>query len=412
MRLMLLWLTVVGVALGQDVKTYSQDINDQIDMTVPQLINYWGYPCQTFDVTTDDGYILQLHRIPFGRESGPAPNKPVIFFQHGLEASSSNWVANLPHQSAGFVFADRGYDVWLGNMRGNMYSKRHVKLNPHHRDFWKFSFDHMVQYDLDAMINAVLKETNTESLYYVGHSQGTLTMFSKLSRDPDFHKKIKRFFALAPVGTVKHIGGLLHFLAKYFYDLVRVGSPFLGNGEFLPNNFLTRTLSKLVCGPKIGTILCDNMLFLITGPDSHQLNVTRTPIYTSQVPAGTSIQNVIHWAQMVRSGVLKQYEFLTQHENVQHYGSKDPPMYNLNEDNALVHLFWSDFDQLADKKDIEEFLIPSLRKEYVVENVPIKNYNHMDFVFGMNATQDIYYPILNRIREDFDLPPVEFKNLA
>jgi len=37
-----------------------------------------------------------------------------------------------------FLLADQGYDVWLGNVRGNSYCRSHVKLSPRNRDFWQF----------------------------------------------------------------------------------------------------------------------------------------------------------------------------------------------------------------------------------------------------------------------------------
>ncbi|VDK21108.1 unnamed protein product [Anisakis simplex] len=32
-----------------------------------EIIAYYGYPAELVDVKTDDGYFLQMHRIPHGK---------------------------------------------------------------------------------------------------------------------------------------------------------------------------------------------------------------------------------------------------------------------------------------------------------------------------------------------------------
>jgi hypothetical protein len=57
----------------------------------------------------------------------------------------------------GYLLSDAGYDVWLGNFRGNRYSRGHLNatsnMNPDKDEhFWKFSIHELGKYDLPAMM--------------------------------------------------------------------------------------------------------------------------------------------------------------------------------------------------------------------------------------------------------------------
>lgn len=115
---------------------------------------------------------MSVQRIPHGKNNkyfdGP---RPVALLQHGLLDQSSTWVLNFEKQSLGFLLADAGFDVWLGNMRGNVNGLRHKTLNPSQNEFWDFSWDEMSKYDLPGMINYALKISGQSQLFYIGHSQ-------------------------------------------------------------------------------------------------------------------------------------------------------------------------------------------------------------------------------------------------
>ena len=48
---------------------------------------------------------------------------PVVFY-HGFGGSAFDFLWNLRNESAAFIFADNGYDVWLPNFRSNHFSNR------------------------------------------------------------------------------------------------------------------------------------------------------------------------------------------------------------------------------------------------------------------------------------------------
>ncbi len=64
-----------------------------------------------------------------------------------------------------------GYDVWLGNVRANAYSRNHTRLDPSDPAFWSFTWDDIAGRDIPAMLERELAVTGADSLAYVGHSQ-------------------------------------------------------------------------------------------------------------------------------------------------------------------------------------------------------------------------------------------------
>nr|CAD7398818.1 unnamed protein product [Timema cristinae] len=43
-------------------------------------------------------------------------------------------------KEGGYNLVDAGYDVWLGNNRGNSYSRKHVNLTTSNKKYWDFRF--------------------------------------------------------------------------------------------------------------------------------------------------------------------------------------------------------------------------------------------------------------------------------
>lgn len=72
----------------------------------PTLIQKYGYPCEIHKVITPDGYILEMHRIPHGRDKNTVydPNSIPVLLMHGLVMSSTDWVINRPDKSLGMFY--------------------------------------------------------------------------------------------------------------------------------------------------------------------------------------------------------------------------------------------------------------------------------------------------------------------
>jgi len=372
-----------------------------------ELVQTYGYPIEEHFVTTEDGYILGVFRIPHGRAEAAALNatadstltagsKPVAILQHGLLDSSYTWVNNMPGESLAYLLADAGYDVWMGNSRGNTWSKKHVSLDPDSKEFWEFTWDDMARYDLPALIEYVVASTGVAQVSYVGHSQGTIQAFAAFSQNQTLSAKVNYFGALAPVAYVNNAKGLLlHAMADF--DVANVLN-FFGEKQFLPSTWLMQKLGLDVCADLSWG--CSDVLFWLCGP-TNDINTTRTDVYLAQTPAGTSVRNMMHWSQGLKTDKFQKYDYgcgIFSCSNEDHYGQRTPPSYKLADITVPTGLYSGGQDTLADPTDVQR-LRTELRSSVLVHDVQIPDYDHMDFVWGISAHSRVYQPLMQHMAE-------------
>ncbi|KAL2302980.1 hypothetical protein Nmel_010436 [Mimus melanotis] len=300
------------------------------------------------------------------------------------------------------MLADAGYDVWLGNSRGNTWSRKHIHFTVKQEEFWVFSFDEMAKYDIPASVDFILKKTGQEQVFYVGHSQGTTMAFVAFSTLPQLAKKIKMFFALAPVATVKFATSPLVKFGLFPDMLLK---DMFGKKQFLPQNSLLKWLATHVCTHRILDDLCGNLFFLLCGFNERNLNMSRVDVYSTHCPAGTSVQNMIHWSQAVRTGELKAYDWGSKAANMAHYNQlcfhfhfpqSTPPFYKIKEMTVPTAVWTGGQDWLADPKDVA-MLLTQITNLVYHKNIP--EWEHLDFIWGLDAPYRMYNEIINMIRK-------------
>ncbi|KAF4368977.1 hypothetical protein G4B88_011805 [Cannabis sativa] len=336
-----------------------------------------GYSCQQHQVTTEDGYILGLQRIPVGR-SGKQADKPPVLLQHGIFSDGVTWVRNSPEESLAFILADNGYDVWLANSRGTVYSRGHQSLTPNDPDYWNWSWDELAAYDLPAFIQYVHDQTG-QNIHYVGHSLGTLMAFAALSEDDNVSSKLRSAALLSPIAYLNQIRSLLTKAAAYLFlgDVIKLSH------IYIYINTLPQEVSKLlgnICSKP--SINCSDILAAFTDVD----------------PQSTATRNLIHLAQMIRKGTIAKYDYGNADENMKQYGKPTPPLYNMSSipNNFPLLLSYGGKDELSDVNDVSVLLekLKDHEQDKLVVQL-VENYAHLDFVMGVNANKVVYNPLMD-----------------
>ncbi|XP_020928917.1 lipase member K [Sus scrofa] len=184
----------------------------------------------------------------------------------------------------------------------------------------------------------ILEKTGQEQLYYVGHSQGTTIAFVAFSTNPELAKRIKYF---------------LHWLSHHS-EIHPMSS------ETINSSFQRRSQESLGC-------------------------------YLAQSHAGTSVQNMLHWAQAVNSGRFQAFDWGNPYQNMMHFHQLTPPLYNVSKMEVPTAVWSGGQDRVADLKDVEN-LLPKITRLIYYKLIP--HYNHVDFYLGQDAPHEIYQDLI------------------
>ncbi|XP_078044145.1 lipase 3 [Augochlora pura] len=391
--------------------------HDEIHMTTPELIEAHGYTAETHSIWTEDGYCLDVHRVLPPKSHGNSCNEdgensvtslnnvnvtearvPVLI-HHGLLSSSADWVLLGPKKALPYILCDNGYDVWLGNARGNSYCKKHKKYTTKDKEFWDFSWHEIGLYDLPATIDHILEQTGYDELYYIGYSQGTTAFYVMASEKPEYNPKIIGMVSLAPIAFLSNQRSPLLKLVVHFYGIMEWGSSYCNVHQWFPHNRLqARTLTAIIRNApgSLTKSFCVCWFYMIAGFGSDQLDKSMLPIILGHFPAGASAKQIIHYGQSILSGSFRKFDYGAT-ENLKIYGSTQPPKYDVERLKIPVVIFYSENDFLTDPADIKK-LVDRLPNVLETRKIEYSKFNHIDYLWGRDAKTYLYNTVLKVLK--------------
>ncbi|KAI0138208.1 alpha/beta-hydrolase [Hypoxylon sp. NC0597] len=375
----------------KSISTSIRNASDFVD-----LCAMFGYTAEEHVLQTKDGYLLGIHRLAWrkGEEDtkvndGPASiKKPVVYLHHGLLMNSEVWVCLTDAQrSLPFVLVDRGFDVWLGNNRGNKYSKKSINYPPTSIEFWNFSIDEFAFYDIPDSINYVLENTRQQSLSYIGFSQGTAQAFASLAIHPKLNEQVNVFIALAPAMAPAGLNnGIVDALIKASPQVLFL---LFGRRSILSS----ATMWQSILYPPIFIKLIDMGLSFLFGWKTKNISVSQKLAAYPHLYSFTSTKSVVHWFQIIRNQSFQMYDDDVQTPLSVNTSSKYTKVakYPTRNIKTPIVLVYGGSDSLVDIK----VMIKELPNRTVATEIP--HYEHLDFLWARDVDVQVFQHVFDAL---------------
>ncbi|KAL3433807.1 Alpha/Beta hydrolase protein [Aspergillus tetrazonus] len=354
-----------------------------------EICSIYGYEAEEHIVQTGDGYLLGLHRLPHrkGEESQTvnqgegSTKKKVVYLHHGLMMCSEVWVCLTDEERClPFQLVERGYDVWLGNNRGNKYSKKSTRHSPLSNEFWDFSIDQFAFHDIPDSINYILDLTGQPSLSYIGFSQGTAQAFATLSIHPQLNQKIDVFVALAPAMAPARISN------PVVDSLMKASPNFLfllfGRRSILSST----TMWQTILYPPIFMRIIDTSLSFLFNWKCKNISHDQKLAGYLHLFSFTSTKSVVHWFQIIRNRNFQFYddEIYAPFSIVASERFYKPVKYPTKNIKTPIVLLYGGSDSLVDIDVMQKELPRGTTAKIITK------YEHLDFLWASDVSELVF----------------------
>ncbi|KAF5291044.1 hypothetical protein FQA39_LY14477 [Lamprigera yunnana] len=368
--------------------------NPEFLLEVPEIVRRKGYPLEEYPVTTEDGYTLTVFRIPHGKESKGKKKRKPIFLQHGMTLNSGIYV-NIGNKSLAYILADAGYDVWLGNFRGSMYSKNHSKLSVNDEEFWNYTFHENGVYDIPSQLNIVYNITQ-QKVIFIGYSLGSTAVYIYSSLFPEAAKdRIDIIINFAPSIYTEEVGKLFT-LVGYMWWLLETPAQLIFKGKIYVRQPIPFDAVKMLCLPfPFQMRMCQLLEMTALGFNFAQNDPETLPITILHNTDTASIKSITHFIQI---GFSKRFQYFDYGvaRNLKLYNTTNPPLYNLSKVQVPTYTFAGKNDLAVSQKSLDRLYeeLPRETLRYGVYHVEDINFSHLNFITAKDIVPLVYEHLL------------------
>ncbi|XP_047985641.1 lipase 1-like [Leguminivora glycinivorella] len=339
---------------------------------------------KSYDIVTCDGYILNIFRTTYQNEEPTRKEFPVILVP-GLYQTSDIFVRQNTKNSLAFMLQDLGYDVWLANVRGNKYGRRHLYLESEtdeRTQFFDYTYDEIGFYDVAVIVDYILNDTRKEKVHYIGHSLGGTAFLILNAIKPEFNNKFQSAHLLAPIGYQNYFPNKnfmkeVDNFTEIFEDLIKNGKAEI----FPPVKDENKSYSVGDClGEEKYKNICEELqIDKLMGLEKENNSKDKT--------RGGSIKLLAHLAQTIKYKTFNRWDY-GEEGNMKHYKVKEPPVYNISQITAPTKIIYASNDEFVSPKDIED-MAKSIAKASIRE-VTRKDFKHQDFLLAPDVLEIVY----------------------